>query len=211
MNDALTFAGLRSTRPRRERCRAIVVHWTGGAGGPAAVYRTLRTRTGPRSPDGLSVHYVVGSDGEVVQMAPHDAVCLHAGVANEWSVGIEVVSPGFPAGSAHMRERKAGVRREVYRDRLKTTRRGGVAMLDFTAAQTSALELLVGSLCDEMQIRRAVPVEPGGLLMRREMTPDELADFEGVLGHYHAHPTKMDPGTAFLERLRVQWADAPGW
>lgn len=206
MSESLSFAGLRSTHPRVQPCRAIVLHWTGGAGGPAAVYRTLRTRSGPRTPDGLSVHYVVGTDGEVVQMAPHGLVCLHAGIANEWSVGIEVVSPGFPMGSAYERERKAGVRREVYSDKWKTTRRAGVKMLDFTEAQNAALVLLVETLCDTLRIPRRVPIDADGSLLRREMRPAELASFAGVLGHAHCHPTKLDPGSAILERLRVKWA-----
>jgi len=202
----LSFAGLRSTRPRREPVRAIVLHWTGGAGGPAAVYRTLRTRSGPRSPDGLSIHYVVGTDGETVQMAPLSLVCLHAGIANEWSVGIEIVSPGFPMGTAHEREKKSGVRREVYADKLKTSRRTGVRMLDFTEAQTAAAMLLVETLCDSLKLPRRVPIEADGALARRELRPEELARFAGVMGHYHCHPTKLDPGTAILERLRVKWS-----
>lgn len=204
----LSFAGLRSTHPRTQPVRAVVLHWTGGAGGPAAVYRTLRTRSGPRSPDGLSVHYVVGSDGEVVQMAPHSLVCLHAGIANEWSVGIEIVSPGFPMGSAYEREKKAGVRREIYSDRWKTTRRTGVRMLDFTEAQTASVVLLCETLCDTLKIKRAVPLDEDGSLLRREMRVAELAAFSGVLGHAHCHPTKLDPGSAILERLRERWRRA---
>lgn len=206
---ALSFAHLRSTHPRTQPVRAVVIHWTGGAGGPAAVYRTLRTRVGPRTPDGLSVHYVVGADGEVVQMAPHDLVCLHAGPANEWSVGIEVVSPGLPTGAAWERERKLGIRREVYRDKLKTSRRDGIAMLDFTDAQTAALVPLVEQICDVLRIPRAVPVDGAGELLRREMSAQELARFSGVLGHYHCHATKLDPGSRLLDRLRARWAAPP--
>lgn len=203
--DVLSFATLRSTHVRTEPCRAIVLHWTGGSGGPAQVYRTLRSRKGPRSPDGLSVHYVVGSDGAIVQMAPHSFVCLHAGIANEWSVGIEVVSPGLPLGSAYERERKAGVQRAVYEDRMRKARRP-IRMLDFTAAQNDAVTLLVESLCDTLRVKRAVPCEADGSLMRRQMTVGEMASFGGVLGHYHCHPTKLDPGTALLDRLRLRWA-----
>jgi N-acetyl-anhydromuramyl-L-alanine amidase AmpD len=202
--DALSFARLRSTHPRRERCRAIVLHWTGGMGGPEQVYRTLRSRVGPRTPDGLSVHYVISAHGEVVQMAPTSLVCLHAGVANEWSVGVEIVSPGLPMGAAYEREKKAGVQRAVYADRMRKARRP-IKLLDFTTAQTDAVTLLVESLCDTLGIVRAVPTE-GDELMRRQMTAAELGAFSGVMGHFHAHPTKLDPGTALLERLRQRWA-----
>lgn len=199
----LSFAQLRSTRPRTEPCRAVCLHWTGGAGNPAAVYRTLRDRRGPRTPDGLSVHYVVGSDGEVVQMAPHNLVCLHAGVANEWSVGIEVVSPGFARGPAYERERKAGVQRRVYHDRIRTRT---IAMLDQTEAQNAAATLLVESLCDLLSIPRRVPTDADGSLLRRQMTGPELASFAGVMGHFQCHRSKCDPGTRPLERLMRRWA-----
>jgi N-acetyl-anhydromuramyl-L-alanine amidase AmpD len=199
----LSFAHLRSTRPRTQPCRGIVLHWTGGAGGPAQVYRTLRSRVGPRTPDGLSIHYVVSAHGEVVQMAPHDLVCLHAGVANEWTVGVEIVSPGLPT-RAWDRERRGGVERAIYTDRVRGRR--AVRMLDFTAAQDAAVTLLVESLCDALGIRRAVPLGADGSLLRRQMTAGELGAFSGVLGHYHCHPSKLDPGTAILERLRARWA-----
>lgn len=201
----LSFAGLRSTHPRTERCRAVVLHWTGGAGGPAQVYRTLRTRSGPRSPDGLSVHYVVSTAGEVVQMAPHHLVCLHAGIANEWSIGIEIVSPGLPSGSAYEREKRDGVRRMVYEDRMRGARRP-IRMLAFTAAQDEAVTLLCETLCDQLELPRRVPVDADGALLRRQFTAGELAAFSGVMGHYHCHSTKLDPGTRFLDALRVRWA-----
>lgn len=202
MSETLSFAALRSTRPRTQACRAIVLHWTGGAGGPDAVYRTLRARRGPKTVDGLSVHYVIGSDGEIVQMAPHSFVCLHAGVANEWSIGIEVVSPGFARGTAYERERKAGVKRETYVDRIRGKR---LTMLDYTEAQHASLGILIEQLCDTLRIPRRVPLESDGLLMRRQMTDAELAGFSGILGHYHCHPTKCDPGTRPMQRLMERW------
>lgn len=204
---APTFAGLRSVRPRRERCRLGVIHWTGGAGGPAAVYRTLRSRVGPRSRDGLSIHYVVGVDGEEVQMADDDLVCLHAGEVNDYSIGIEVVSPGMPIGAAYAREVRNGVKREHYRDCLKTKRPKGIALLGWTDAQTATLDALVERLSAKMGIARRVPVEADGSLMRRQMTAPELADFEGWIGHYHANVVKLDPGTRYLDRLRAKWHD----
>jgi hypothetical protein len=74
-------------------------------------------------------------------------------------------------------------------------------MLDFTEAQTRAVVLLVETLCDALDVPRRVPMD-GDALMRLEQTPPELGSFAGVMGHYHAHPTKLDPGTRILERLR---------
>jgi N-acetyl-anhydromuramyl-L-alanine amidase AmpD len=200
-----SFAGLRSTRPRTERIRKVVIHCTGGIRSPGGVYETLRNRKGPRTPDGLSVHYVEAVDGEMVQMAPHSLVCLHAGEANPDSVGIEVINPLLPGRVADM-ERKRGVHRATYRDRVRGRRE--VTLLDLTSAQTDALLLHVEWLCDVLRIPRRVPTEADGSLMRREMTRAELDAFEGVCGHFQVptSPTvKLDPGTRPLELLRQRW------
>ena len=173
----------------------IVLHWTGGIGGPDQVERTLASR-------GLSVHYAVSAAGDVVQLASLDRQCAHAGSVNRRSIGIEVCSPGFP-GALHDREIARGIERDVYTDHI----RGRAAkMVGQTAAQTDAVTALVESICSGLSIPRRVPLEPHGALVRRQLTPGEIVAFRGVLGHYHCHATKQDPGTAPLERLRERWA-----
>jgi N-acetyl-anhydromuramyl-L-alanine amidase AmpD len=203
--NALSFAHLRSTSPRTGPPRKIVIHTSGGIRPPEGLYQTLRSRIGPRTPDGLSAHYLLGADGRTLQTAPDSLVCLHAGKANLDSIGIECVSPLFP-GVAWKAEQKRGVTRARYRDRVRGRRT--VDLLDLTAAQGEALALLVESLCDRHEIPRRVPLDRDGTLLRREMTLAELRDFEGVLGHFQVptSPTvKLDPGTAPLDRLRVRW------
>lgn len=202
----LRFDHLRSTRPRTEPADLVCIHWTGGMGGPEQVYRTLLKRN-------LSIHFVIGPDGLVVQMASTSLVCAHAGKVNARSVGIEVVSPGLPgdshgnarqrlAASVWAKEQARGVRREAYVDEIRGRR---VRMLDFTTVQTEALTILVESLCDELGIPKRVPTESDGSLTRRSLTTSELSSFRGVLGHYGAHETKLDCGTLPLERLRNRW------
>mgnify|MGYP007071586013 CR=1 FL=1 len=200
----LRFDALSSTRPRKVPASCVVLHWTGGAGGAEQVYRTLRSRIGPKTRDGLSIHYVVEPDGTEVQMASLDLVCLHAGMMNDVSVGIEIVSPGMARGAAYERERKAGIKRDVYEDRLRGWRRP-LEMLDFTAEQTTAVTLLVEQLCTKLSIPKRVPTDETGALLRRTMTPEEMRAFSGVLGHYHCSTVKTDPGTRLLDRLRVRW------
>lgn len=204
---ALRFDHLRSTHERTEPCRGVVLHWTGGVRPPAGVYETLRARKGPRSPDGLSIHYVIGSDGEVVQMAALDRVCLHAGAVNAWTVGIEMVSPGLARGAAYDRELARGIVRPVYEERLRGARRG-VPTLGLTAPQERAMVDLVEDLVERLSLPRVVPLDPDGGVLRREMTAAERSRFAGVMGHYHVHPTKRDPGSMPLEALRVRWLPA---
>ena len=199
----LRFDHLRSAKPRTKPCRLIVLHWTGGVGGGPQVYRTLRARTGPRTPDGLSIHYVIDAYGTDYRMCSTDLYCLHAGSVNDVSVGIEIVSPGVPGAAAAL-ERKRGVNRPLVTEPLR--RRKNFTYLDFTAAQYDAVTLRVELLCDLLGIPRRVPENDAGQLVRTQLTVDELEKFSGVIGHYHCHPTKTDPGPKILEHLRLRWA-----
>lgn len=202
---ARTFVGLRSVRPRTAPPDLVVLHWTGGGGGLPRLFDVLRSTTGPRSLDGLSVHAGIDPAGVTERWAPDDLVCLHAGGVNDRSLGIEVCSPGFSTGSVWAAEKKRGVQRREYEDRLRGHR---VRMVDYTAAQHDAVHALVSEWCDRWQIPRAFPVEADGSLMRRQMTPRELARFRGVLGHLHVHESKCDPGTAPLLGLARRWGVA---
>ena len=195
-----SFAHTPYVRPRMEPARSVVIHTTGGIRPPRGVYDTLRQRK-------LSVHYIVGSDGEVLQTAPHSLVCLHAGKVNAWTVGIECVSPLIPSTKAAQLERQRGVRRRVYRDRVRGRRE--IDLLALTDAQMDATLLLVETLCDQLRLPRVVPTEADGSLLRREMTDEELAGFRGVMGHSHAHISKIDPGTDVLDLLRQRWLARP--
>jgi N-acetyl-anhydromuramyl-L-alanine amidase AmpD len=199
---ARTFVGLRSTRPRAAPPDLVVLHWTGGTGGLQRLYDVLRATTGPRSLDGLSVHAGIDTAGTVERWAPDDLVCLHAGGVNDRSLGIEVCSPGFSTGSAWLAEQRRGVQRTAYEDKIRGRR---ARMLDYTAAQHDAVFALVTEWCDRHGIPRAFPVEADGSLMRRQMTARELARFRGVIGHYHCHDSKCDPGTAPFLELARRW------
>jgi len=75
----------------------VIVHHT--ASGSASLNAILRFF---RMSEAVSIHYVVGKQGEVVQMVPEDKVAWHVGVSefgqmkdlNRCSIGIEVLSSG---------------------------------------------------------------------------------------------------------------------
>lgn len=201
----MTFVGLRSVRPRRDPVRCIVLHWTGGARGLDALYRTLRATVGPHSPDGLSVHYGIDAAGAIAEWVPPELVALHAGQANGYSIGFEVCGPGFQDTSAARAEATRGVKRLAYEDRIRGHR---VKMLGYTEPQYRTLFAKIDELCSRFDLPRQVPTEADGTLMARQMTPSELARFHGVMGHYHCHETKCDPGTEPFRRLLEHWRNA---
>jgi hypothetical protein len=77
------------TRARKAPPRAFCWHWTGGTRDAKGVCETLRARS-------LSVHYIIDPDGRTVLCVdPVTTVAYHAGDANAWTIGCEIV--GGPA------------------------------------------------------------------------------------------------------------------
>ena len=78
----------------------LVLHYTGMQDGASAIARL-------RAPDsGVSSHYVVAEDGQVLRLVPEEKRAWHAGKSwwrgvddvNSASVGIEIVNPGHEFG-----------------------------------------------------------------------------------------------------------------
>lgn len=167
-----------------------------------ALLRVLRATKGPRTPDGLSVDAGIAADGVTEEWADDDVYTLGAGIVNPYAKSIEVCSPGYSTGRPWALEQARGVRRREYVDRIRGIR---VRMLDYTTAQHDAVHALVTRWCDRLGVPRDFPRERDGSLMRRQMTPRELATFRGVIGHFHCHATKNDPGTWPLLELARRW------
>ncbi len=87
-------------RPEGARIALVVLHYTGMASAHAAISRL-------RDPEsGVSAHYVIGEDGEVLRLVPEERRAWHAGSGafagfrdvNDVSIGIELVHPGHDFG-----------------------------------------------------------------------------------------------------------------
>ena len=83
----------------------IVLHYTA----TSTLESAVRILTTPNTPKPVSSHYVVGVDGEVVQLVPEDRRAQHAGISywrgetdlNSASIGIEIVNMGPDANGNH--------------------------------------------------------------------------------------------------------------
>jgi N-acetyl-anhydromuramyl-L-alanine amidase AmpD len=173
----------RNTRSQDAVTR-IVCHWTGGTGGAERVVRTL-------AKNALSIHYVVEPSGRIVQTATHDTRCAHAGVANDGSIGIEVVSRGYPT--------RAGDEYDVY-----TIGGRRVRCLRWPPEQMHSVLWLVEALCGELGIPRVIPGEDGEVSLSRRGGPSGWVKLDGVIGHLHVHSKKDDPGGALFHELRQE-------
>ena len=168
----------------RKVTRAIVVHFTGGIGDHTQVFRTLTER-------GLSVHFVVDADGLIFQHCDTRWEAQHCKGANDFSIGIEVVCPGFPP-SSHEQPPRTIVKETIHGiDRELTA---------FYPTQTESVLALVDALCTHYAIPMRVPMR--GTDVESTVVPDALlATWRGVLGHNQVSCAKVDPGLSILRAI----------
>jgi N-acetylmuramoyl-L-alanine amidase len=174
---------------------------------------------------GLSVHFMLDLDGTIYQTLDVKEKAWHATTSNGRSVGIEIANIGAYAPGARnplddwYQPDADGRRRIVVPARLGTNgfRMPGfvgrparpdpvmgtvqgrdLVQYDFTPEQYQALIRLTAALSTVLpRIRCDYPRDADGKLITRKLAEDDLANFQGILGHYHVQANKVDPGPAF--------------
>ena len=174
----------KGVRSRRQPIRAILLHQNRRTGKP--IY--------------LSVHFSIDREGNITQHADVDTVCLHAGIANEFSVGIEMANRGVAPALR-------GVPREVYSDSVHGRK---MDFLRFFPAQVSAAYDLCIDLCDLLNLPWEFPTERGRVT-RRLRSKKELTDHRGLLGHLHVSRRKVDPSPHLLDELQMSASLPEDW
>lgn len=203
----------------REVVDQFVLHYD-GCGLSKVCFNVLRQRN-------LSVHFLLDVDGTIYQTLDLRERAMHATVANDRSIGIEIAHIGaYPPGDMKLLnewyERDAAgevsyrvparitqpgiftpgfkgkpARSTLVRGRLQNT---DLAQYDFTPEQYEALIRLTAALCQVFpKIKADFPRDEAGRLITRKLPDHELADYRGLLGHYHIQENKFDPGPA------LQW------
>ena len=193
----------------------IVLHYD-GIGNSRECFEHLAERQ-------LSSHFLIDVDGTVYQTLDIQERAYHATVANNRSIGIEIANIGaFPPediaelnrshrpdihenhshakGSAPLAE---GSEVQVPRPTLSELVQGtvhGIELVqqEFTPAQYDALAKLIAALCETFpRIARDFPRDGNGDVVMSKLPDDRLAEFRGILGHFHIQENKVDPGPAF--------------
>ncbi len=173
---------------------------------------------------GLSVHFMLDVDGTIYQTVDLKERAWHATTANSRSIGIEIANMGAypPALTKVLDEWYPKDARGPY---LKVPERFGDPMIytkdfvgrparpelvrgvvqgtdlvqyDLTPQQYAALTKLTAALCKAFpQIKCDYPRGADGKLITKKLPTEELASYQGVIGHFHVQTNKTDPGPAF--------------
>jgi len=171
---------------------------------------------------GLSSHFLLDVDGTIYQTLDVKERARHSGPANDRSVGVEIANMGayedeaefdkwykpdaggWPVfqpnevnGSTGIRTRgfvARPSRRELVAGRIHDR---DLYQYDLTDAQYDSLAKLSAALCRALpRILPDAPRAANGEVRKGVLSPDELAKFRGILGHYHVTEDKIDPGPA---------------
>ncbi len=173
---------------------------------------------------GLSVHFLLDLDGTVYQTLDLKERAYHATTSNHRSVGIEIANMGaygpndtkvldawyvndaqgrpmikIPAALGDPRIRTPNF---VGRPRRDQPVRGVVqgqelVQYDLTPQQYEALVKLTAALHRVFpNIRLEYPRGADGKVLPHKLPDDQLAAFQGVIGHFHIQTNKIDPGPA---------------
>ena len=174
---------------------------------------------------GLSVHFMLDVDGTIYQTLDLKERAWHATTSNSRSVGIEIANMGA-YGNAEKSPLADWYTKDANgRTRLTIPERfegGGVltknfvghplvndpvvgkvqgrqlAQYDYTPEQYRALIHLTAALCEVFpKIKCDYPREADGSLAMQKLPEEALANYEGLIGHWHIQTNKVDPGPAF--------------
>jgi N-acetylmuramoyl-L-alanine amidase len=176
---------------------------------------------------GLSVHFMLDLDGTIYQTLDLKERAFHATTSNHRSVGIEIANMGaygpsdnkvldewYPRDAAGQPFIKVPEKfgaplihtpdftgRPARPEPVRGTIQGqDLVMYDLTPQQYAALIKLTASLAKVFpQITLDYPRDATGHLLTVKLPDDQLANYHGVLGHYHIQTNKTDPGPA------LQW------
>ncbi|MEP0843387.1 MAG: N-acetylmuramoyl-L-alanine amidase [Phycisphaerae bacterium] len=169
----------------------------------------------------LSVPFMLDVDGTVYQTLDLKERAWHATVANDRSVGIEIAHMGAYSTPEALNRwyaldetgwpycllpgKESGVltpgfigrpaRKEIITGQIHGRT---LYQYDFTHQQYEALIRLTAALHRVLpRMKIDVPRNPDGTVRTNVLTPQELADWSGLIGHYHVQTNKTDPGPAF--------------
>lgn len=171
---------------------------------------------------GLSVHFMLDLDGTIYQTLDLKERAWHATTSNTRSVGIEIANRGAEEtgdpdllkdwyhqdsngttiiipGTNNTQYTVDFVGHPARPNMIIGDLQGKhLRQYDFTPQQYAALQKLTATLCTVFpKIKCDYPRDAAGNLVTNKLADDVLANYHGILGHFHIQTNKVDPGPAF--------------
>ena len=175
----------------------------------------------------LSVHFMLDVDGTIYQTLDLKERAWHATTSNSRSIGIEianigayppaeregvldqwyrkdpdgrtrVVLPAFLAKNSGIRT-PSFIARPIRNEAVVGTIQGKqYRMYDLTPQQYQSLIKLTAAICTIFpKINCDAPRDSNNAVTNHVLPPEQLKNYQGVMGHYHVQLEKQDPGPAF--------------
>ena len=177
---------------------------------------------------GLSVHFMLDLDGTIYQTLDLKERAWHATISNDRSIGIEIANIGaygeneknpldnwyrkdpeghtrilvpLALGSGKYLRTPNFIGRPIREQPIVGQVQGRtLCQYDLTPQQYDSLIKLTATLCTIFpRINCDYPRGPDGKLIPHKLPDPQLAEYHGILGHYHIQTDKTDPGPA------LQW------
>ena len=189
----LFFGPGHGARRRTQKITLGVGHWTGGENPPDTVYRVLRNR----KPWPLSVELCIGASGVIWQYAdPLVTRCAHAGYANAFAWGFEMVNYGTRAFLSRIP--RAGHHRGLSSETIHGRAR---KVASFHRGQVESAKALTAAVNGALDLPLDVPRYDDGRVYSTTMRRQSVREFRGIVGHFHISRRKLDPGPALLAEI----------
>lgn len=169
---------------------------------------------------GLSVHFMLDIDGTIYQTLDLKERTWHATTSNDRSIGIEIASisttrrprptRSSPSGTPRMIAARSSVSATLGDGGIRTPnfigrpvrptliqgriQNSDLLMYDLTPQQYHSLRQLTRTLGAIFpKITMDYPRGEDGRLLTTKLPDDQLASYQGILGHYHIQENKTDP------------------
>ena len=184
----------------------------------------------------LSIHFMLDLDGTIYQTLDLKERAWHATTSNSRSIGVEIANIGAytkpdsaPLVEWYQRDAdgpprirvperfgETGIRtpdfvgRPARPEPVKGAIHGrDLYQYDLTPQQYAALIRLTAALCRVFpKIDCDYPRDAAGQPLATKLPDEALANYTGVLGHYHIQINKVDPGPAFQWETVINGARA---
>lgn len=178
-------------RPRHTSPRILMLHW--GGKNPSNLCSIFQSKSRP-----VSSHGCIGKDFEgntsIHQFLDLHMAAFHAGSpSNDVSIGLDIAQE--PTTNFYWYYKNLGYDIQTQNN---PTGRGPSECLTLDSSIKKATQEAVLSICDIYKIPLKIPRGFDGQQDQGEIYYGQLDDafikyqFSGILGHFHAHPTRWD-------------------